>query len=308
MALTKTVTKVFPTTNTVGMHLKLEDDSVVVIDRDFTENFTKGQGATNEVKTSIGKQMQAAIDEYKTNKTLYNSAAYETARTQISNGLTLLLLFALLLLVPVKAGAAITITSSVVTDWTAVAEAATGESGVIDISSNYSTAVHIQAFLDANDAHEGTEFIVQVSSKSSGDEDWSDYSKFSALVGTSDGEANGEDPLAVGQTVIDVADTGGGFETAPMGKWIAIEDGTLVNSELMWQTAFASNSTVTIQDGTTVEHAHSTILWDIAISKTIVIQMGAGSRARVIVNNGVDLDGTASSLNYKVSKTVTTAL
>ena len=89
MALTKTITRMFPTKNAVGMHLELKDDGVVVIDRDFTENFTKGQGATTAVKTSIGNQMQAAIDEYKENKALYDSVAYATARTQIDEAITL---------------------------------------------------------------------------------------------------------------------------------------------------------------------------------------------------------------------------
>lgn len=204
--------------------------------------------------------------------------------------------------------AALTITSSVITDWTAVAEGATGESAVITLSSNYATEVHIQAFLDMNDAHEGTGFSVQVSGNSSGDEDWTELYQFKALVGTSDAEPIDDDPLSSTSTTVVVSNTGGGYETEPMGKWIAIEDGTLVNSELVWITGFTTDTNFTIQDGTTNEHAVSTLVWDIAISKTIMIPFGAGARARVICNNGCDLDGTASSLNWKVGKTVTTAL
>ena len=89
MALTKTVTKVFPSGDMVGMHLKLEDDGVTVIDRDFMENFTKGEGATNAVRDSIGKQMQLAIDDYKEAKEIYASAKYETVRQQIDSNLQL---------------------------------------------------------------------------------------------------------------------------------------------------------------------------------------------------------------------------
>ncbi|MGD8787710.1 MAG: hypothetical protein PVJ60_09820 [Phycisphaerales bacterium] len=89
MALTKTVTKVFPTDNMVGMHLELKDDGVVVIDRDFMENFTKGEGATNAVRDSIGLQMQKAIDEYKEAKTIFSSSKYETVRQQIDSNLQL---------------------------------------------------------------------------------------------------------------------------------------------------------------------------------------------------------------------------
>lgn len=197
------------------------------------------------------------------------------------------------------------ITSSVIDDWSAVAEGATDESTVIDISANYMTAVHIQAFTDMNDAHEGTEFVIQVSGMSSGDEDWSDLTRFIALVGDGDAEPIDDDPLT-GSTTITASNTGGGYETAPMGKWIAIENGTLVNSELVWLTAFTTDTDLTILENTTNAHAKSTLLWDIAMSRTIIIPFGVGYRARVICNNGYDIDGTASSLNWKVGKTATT--
>lgn len=313
--LTKTVTKAFPTDNTVGIHLVLTDDNrpdkgsgaQKVIDQDFMENFTGGD-MTTEVKQAIGKQAQKAIDSYKARAQRFASVAYETGRSQIDAGLVLLLMFCLLLVLPQTSLGALTITSSVIDDWAAVAAQATDESTVIDISSNYVTAVHIQAFLDSTTAHEGTEFRVQVSGNSSGDEDWTDYSVFRALVGTANSEAQTENPLAVGQTVINCSDTGGLYETEPMGKWIAIEDGTLVNSELMWLTGYVTDTSVTVQDGTTVEHAQNVLMYDIAISRTIFIALGAGSRARVICNNGIDMDGTASTLNWKVGKTVATGL
>jgi hypothetical protein len=209
---------------------------------------------------------------------------------------------------PKKAMAALTVTSSVIDDWAAVAAQATDESTVIDISGNYATAVHIQAFLDSTTAHEGTEFVVQVSGNSSGDEDWSDLTKFRVLVDTANSENISDNPLSASSTTITVADTGGEYETEPMGKWIAIEDSTLANSELVWLTGYTADTNITIQDGTTNEHAQNTTMYDIAISKTVMIPFGSGSRARVLCNNGIDMDGTASSLNWKVGKTVTTAL
>jgi len=207
-----------------------------------------------------------------------------------------------------SAQAAITVTSSIIDDWSAVAEDATDESTVIDISANYVTAIHLWGFTDMNDAHEGTEFRIQVSANSSGDEDWTDFHVFLALNGDGDAEPIDDDPLVATSTTITISNTGGGYETEPMGKWIAIEDGTLVNSELVWITNFTNDTSFTIQDGTTNEHAVSTLLWDVAFAKTVMVPLGAGSRARVICNNGYDGDGTASSLNWKVGKTVTTGL
>lgn len=208
-----------------------------------------------------------------------------------------------------KAQAALTITSSVIDDWAAVAEGATDESTAIVLSSNYATAVHIQAFTDMNDAHEGTVFELQVSGMATGNEDWSHFQTLGCwLAGDGDAEPIDDDPLVATSTTITVSDTGGGYETAPMGKWIAIEDGTLANSELVWITGFTTDTNFTIQDGTTNEHAVSTLVWDVAISETVYIPIGAGARARIVCNNGYDLDGTASSLNWKVGKTVTTSM
>lgn len=209
---------------------------------------------------------------------------------------------------PEQSLAALTITSASVTDWTAVAEAATGESGVVTLSTSYATTIHIQAFLDAVDQHEGTEFVIQVSSNTAGDEDWHDYLRFVGLVGTANTEAITDNPLAATSTTITVADTGGGYETEPMGKWIAIEDGTLADSELIWLTGFTADTSITCQDGTTNAHVQTTAMFDIALSRSFTLPIGAGSRARVLVNNGYDIDATASSLNYRVRSTVITAI
>jgi len=89
MTLEKTVTKVFPTENKVGLHLELKDDGVVVIDEDFTEDYAPGVGVTNDIRDAIGNKMQAAIDQYKMLKNRFDAAAYKTVRTQVDNNLTL---------------------------------------------------------------------------------------------------------------------------------------------------------------------------------------------------------------------------
>ena len=89
MDLTKTVTKVFPTENEVGLHLKLQDDGITVIDDDFIENFAVGESIPNEVRDSIGHRMQAAINKYKKLKSRFDAAVYETVRTQIDSNLIL---------------------------------------------------------------------------------------------------------------------------------------------------------------------------------------------------------------------------
>lgn len=87
--LTKTVTKVFPTENKVGLHLELKDDDVVVINQNFIRDYSPEEGIVNKIRDSIGNEMQAAIDKYKKLKDRFNASAYETVRTQIDNNLTL---------------------------------------------------------------------------------------------------------------------------------------------------------------------------------------------------------------------------
>lgn len=192
-----------------------------------------------------------------------------------------------------------------ITDWTAVAQAAVGESATADISACYEAALNIQAFLDTETAHTGTEFIVQTSSNTTGDEDWEDYARFVDLIGTANKEDITNNPAAAGTTVFTVASTTGYTVADVAAPWRAIEDATLVNSELLLQVAVAANTSVTFQDGSTNEHANTADLYNIAFSRTIQLPFTA-SRARVIVNNNYDSNG--STLNYKVRMTKVTAL
>lgn len=222
-----------------------------------------------------------------------------------------LYLFAILIVLLVApAFGALTITSSVIDEWSAVAEGAHDESTVIDISSNYSTTVHIQAFLDLDaTAHEGTEFRIQVSGNAAGDEDWTDFIVFVDMVDTCNEENIDDNPLAAASTTIAISDTGGNYEDVQKGGWIAIEDSAAAAAnELVWRTGFTTDTNITILDGTTNEHATASNLYDVAMSRTFNIPIGTGSRARVICNNGYDSDGTACSLVWKVGKTVVTGL
>ncbi len=94
MALAKTVTKVFPTANHVGLHLKLIDDSrdsaeQTVIDKDYMHQWASGTDVPDKVKAEIGTLMQKDIDAYKALATRYNAEAYGTAASQIEAGLNL---------------------------------------------------------------------------------------------------------------------------------------------------------------------------------------------------------------------------
>jgi hypothetical protein len=205
------------------------------------------------------------------------------------------------------AQAALTITPGGVTDWTAVGQNTVAESGTINCSSSYTMGLYIQAFLDTTTAHAaGTDFIIQVSSTAATNEDWHDWLRFNALRGTADSEALTANPIALGATTSTVADTdAGAYETVPLGKWLAIEDGTLINSELVFEVAYTNDTDISWLDGTTTEHAQNTLIWDIAISRVYNLPLGT-VRARLVIDNTVVAAG--STLNYKVLKVDTTGL
>lgn len=200
---------------------------------------------------------------------------------------------------------AITKAGESITTWAAVAQNVVGESGTLDCSGHYATELGIQAFLDSTTAHTGTEFIIQVSSNTSGDADWHDYTRFTDLIGTADSEAIVDNPLTIGSTTINLADTGGQYETPPMGHWLAIEEGTLANSELVLQTGFTTDDLITVLDGTKIEHAQGVLMYDVAFSNVILLDMSV-VRARVVVNNTYDVDG--STLNFQVRCSKVTAV
>ena len=196
---------------------------------------------------------------------------------------------------------ALTIGASAVTDWTAVAQNTIAENGIVTLSSNYSTMLHLQAALDTTTAHTGTKFAVQVSSNATGDEDWQSFLEFVALIGTAVTDLIEDNPLAASSTAIALT----GHLLTTEGIWLLIEDGTLANSELIFLASQSTNEIVAL-DGTTNAHAQNTAIFNIAISKVIQIPINAGMRARMIVDNSYDVDG--STLNFKLRTTQTTAI
>jgi len=195
---------------------------------------------------------------------------------------------------------------TVVTDWTAVAQNTIAESGEFDVSASYDHAFIIQAALDTTTAHTGTMFIVQVTAQNSGNEDWGILTSFVDLVGTAKTEVLTNDPLAAASTSLTMADTEG-FATYGAGAghptideipgWRLIEDATLINSELIYQTLFVTDTSITFADGTANAHVQTTALYNIAISRTVSLPDWA-SRAKVIIHNAYDADG--STLNYRI--------
>jgi hypothetical protein len=94
MALTKTVTKLWPTRNAddttffPGIHLVLKEADVVVLEQDFRSPYGGG-GQLPEARDRITKAAQAAIDKYKAEKAINDAGAYTTAVAAIDAALAL---------------------------------------------------------------------------------------------------------------------------------------------------------------------------------------------------------------------------
>jgi len=189
-----------------------------------------------------------------------------------------------------------------VQDWTQVAQNAVGESAILDCSGHYGTMLCIQAALDTTTAHAaGTDFIVQVSSNTSGDEDWHDLLLFNELNGTAATDLVEDNPLAA--TATSIAFTG--HSLTALGKWLFLKDGSAIaDSELVFQVGQSANAVVVL-DGTTNAHAQNTPIFNIAFSRTYILPPEA-VRCRLLVNNTKVAAG--STVCYKVRDTKITAV
>ncbi len=178
-------------------------------------------------------------------------------------------------------------------DWTAVAQNTVAKSATYDFSGKHGGIFHIQAALDTTTAHTGTKMIIQISSATSGDEDWQNLTEFIALIGTAATDLIENNPLAAGATSITLT----AHALTVLGKLLFIEDGTLANSEIIMEASQSANAIVAL-DGTTNAHAVNTAIFNVAMTQAISIPYGV-NRIRLVVDNSYDSDG--STLNYKVN-------
>lgn len=177
-------------------------------------------------------------------------------------------------------------------DWSAVAQNTISKSEEYDLIDNINGILNLQAALDTTTAHTGTKFIVQISSSKSGNEDWQDFVEFVGLIGTAATDLIEDDPLVAGSTDITLTT----HALTVLGKWLFIEDSTLINSELVMESEQTENAIVVL-DETTNAHAVGTSIFNVAMVQNIAIPF-ATNRVRLIIDNTYDLNG--STLNYKL--------
>lgn len=197
----------------------------------------------------------------------------------------------------------------VIDDWTAVAQTADDSvvvSSEYDASGNYETILNIQAFLDSTTAHTGTEFTVQYSTSSTGDENWIGLVSFVALVGTAATFVVTTEASS-GQKVIISTTLPAGFDQEDAEHLVVgVEDTVLANSELVTVKGYTLNTSITCVDNLTNTHAVTTTnCYNIAFTRAVSIPFPV-ERIRLMINNDYDSDG--STLNYRFSANGVTGL
>ena len=193
--------------------------------------------------------------------------------------------------------AAITKSSAEVDVWAEVAENALREGATTSVSDAYRATVTVSVASTHADAGEGMYIIVQTSATSSGDDDWTTVSggKVLALVGTANLETITNNPATAGTTVFTVASTAG--YTTDGIQYVFIEDAAdVTDSEIMQVVSSITDTSITVQDGSTTEHANTAVLSNLAEKYTFSIPMTA-NRVRVLYDNTFDSDGTAPTVH-----------
>ena len=181
-----------------------------------------------------------------------------------------------------------------------VAQNAVREGALVDLSTIFEAALHIDLALCTETAHTGSRVIVQVSGNDEGDEDWTDLWDVVYLIGTAVAEAITNNPAAAGETVFTVADEVGFVADGVLD--VFLEDTVFANSEWMKLVSAVVDTSLTVLDGSKREHAQtSSIFYNKA--KRIIVPLGNDVyRARVIYDNTYDPDGSTIACQSRVVK------
>lgn len=205
---------------------------------------------------------------------------------------------------------ALTKSVAAVDEWAAVAKNTVRKGATVDVSGCYEAILHIFCALTEAVAHTGSDIIVQISSNTTGDEDWTTLAVFGSPTGTAFKVDIAADEAA-GQTVISVTNPTTVNLDHP-GKYLFIENtANVANSEVVFQVSNEGDTvdTITILDGlTNAQAAADGDIWEIdsatieVVGHYVVAIPRAANRVRVIYDNTADPDGARIHTNCRISK------
>jgi len=196
---------------------------------------------------------------------------------------------------------ALTKSNAEIDGWAEVAQASIREGAAHDVSGCYDAMLHIDEALTSETAQaSGARIVVEVSSEDAGDESWSELAQLGGQNGTAGSEQITNNPAAQGETTLTVAGTTG---FATKGAQLFLKDvDTFANSEIVRQTGFTTNVSVTILDGTARSHGQNSVLYNKCSTKMVALPLSA-KRVRVIYDNTRDAAGSTIATRCRISKT-----
>ncbi len=188
--------------------------------------------------------------------------------------------------------------------WTAVAQNTVVEGATKDLSGCYQVTLHIDAGLtSATATTNGLKCIVQISSATSGDNNWTELTSFTMLSGITANSTVISNTLTAGEaSVISVAALTG---FTAEGVYVYIDDGA--SSEIVF-TKGQSATGISIVDNVTYGHAACNIYGSTTntasgSAATIAVNVpDTANRVRIIYDNTQDASGSSFDVRANLSK------
>lgn len=199
-----------------------------------------------------------------------------------------LLIFAFIMIGCFSLNAQTTTSGTQVDEWAEVVTNSTRRGAVTTIDNDYATIVYIDLALTSTTAHTGTKITVYGSPETSGDQNWTEITRYTSITGT----AVEENPSNSSESgpVIEVAVTAG-YEDDE-SRWIFFEDnGTVADSEMGLLISHVSNTSITLEYALTNAKDTADRIYNIAQRIAINIPWGF-RRFYIHYDNTSDVDGS----------------
>lgn len=183
--------------------------------------------------------------------------------------------------------------------WALLTQNTIREGATIDVSDAYTSTLSVYVAIVSGISHGGTKIQVQVSSNTSGDEDWSSLATirvpgFSATIATFLAPT-----LVEGQVQAAVASTSG-FEDDE-ARWIFLRDlDDTANSEPLYLISTDPGTSIQWKDGLARDHTNRNVSNNLKVYEIVIPR--TANRIRVIYDNTFDTGGSDIVTSARISK------
>lgn len=185
--------------------------------------------------------------------------------------------------------------------WTSVAQNTMAEGSTVDSSALYEVTLHIDAALTSTTATtNGIKCIIQISSNTSGDADWTELTSFTMLAGLTATKASVANTLTAGQASVVSVNALTGFTVEGVLQYV--KDGA--SSEMILVKGQSATG-VSLVDNVVYGHASTTDVYanNSGAAATILVNIpDTANRIRVVYDNTQDATGSTFDVRCRISK------